>query len=236
MSLAAHAVMVALLVIGISVQPTPVDTKGPPVKLNAVYIPLAGELGGGGGNRSPASADRLEVPRHERPKAVPIEPQPVEPEPPHDPVPTIDVAIETDAATMLRAMSSGLPSIGPGGLGRPGRGAGDGDGPGVGPGRGGQQGGGDRADGGIEPPTLIRSVDPAYTPEALTRKLSGRVELEAVVLPNGTIGQIRIVRSLDPGLDRQAILAARQWLFRPSTQQGKPVEVIVKLILEFHIR
>jgi hypothetical protein len=44
------------------------------------------------------------------------------------------------------------------------------------------------------------------------------------------------VKSLDPGLDQQAILAARQWLFRPSAYQDKPVEVIVKLILEFHIR
>jgi len=56
------------------------------------------------------------------------------------------------------------------------------------------------------------------------------------VLPNGTVGQIRVVKSLDPGLDQQAIIAARQWLFDPSTHQGKRVEVIVRLILEFHIR
>jgi protein TonB len=81
-------------------------------------------------------------------------------------------------------------------------------------------------------------VDPVYTAPALAAKLSGTVELEAVVLTNGTVGSVRVTRSLDAvyGLDREAINAARQWLFRPGTQQGRPVEVFVKLILEFRIR
>jgi protein TonB len=87
-------------------------------------------------------------------------------------------------------------------------------------------------------PTLIRSVDPKYTTGALTAKISGSVELEVVVLANGTIGPVKVTKSLDKvyGLDQEAINAARQWLFLPSTQDGKPVDVIVRFVLEFHVR
>jgi TonB family protein len=69
-------------------------------------------------------------------------------------------------------------------------------------------------------------------------KIQGTVELEAVVLPNGSIGDIRLVRSLDRiyGLDDQAIKAARAWLFAPGCDTtGRPRPVIVTLILEFRI-
>ena len=69
-------------------------------------------------------------------------------------------------------------------------------------------------------------------------KIQGTVELEAVVLPNGTIGDIRVVRSLDRacGLDQEAINAAREWLFAPGRDAaGRPVPVIVMVILEFRI-
>jgi protein TonB len=235
-SVAAHAGFAMLLVIAMSVRSTPVDTKAPPVRLNAVYLPLPDPMGGGGGNPGAASPRPVEVPRHEMPQPVPIAPAPVVAEPPKDPV--IDVALETNAAKMLQAAGVGTISVGPGGGGR-GPGAGPGDGPGLGPGTGGNEGGGPRRPGGdVTAPTLIRSVDPRYTNEALIAKLAGTVELEAVVLANGTVGPVRVTQSLDAvhGLDQEALIAARQWLFRPGTQQGRPVDVIVKLVIAFHIR
>jgi len=174
MSIAAHAVVVLLLIIGMSVRPTPVDTKAPPIKLNAVYIPIAGPQRGGGGHRGPASAKDHEVPRHELPKPAPVDPQPVRPEPPRDPLPTIDVAIETDAAKMLRAAGVGPVSLDPGGGGR-GRTAGSGVDDGLGPGSRGRSGGGDRGVGNdVTQPRLIKSVDPTYTPEADTEAVRQR--------------------------------------------------------------
>jgi TonB family protein len=58
------------------------------------------------------------------------------------------------------------------------------------------------------------------------------------VLANGTVDprRIRITRSLDPGLDREAAIAVRQWRFRPSTRLGQPVASRVTIELSFMLR
>ena len=91
---------------------------------------------------------------------------------------------------------------------------------------------------GISPPRLLREVKPQYTAEAMRAKIQGTVWLEVVVLPDGTVGDIRITKSLDPvfGLDQQAIDAARQWRFAPGTRFGEPVPVLVGLELYFNLR
>ena len=89
---------------------------------------------------------------------------------------------------------------------------------------------------GIVNPRLISEVRPQYTAEALAAELTGTVHLEMVVLPDGTVGDVRITRSLEPGLDEQAVEAARQWLFEPGTRFGEPVAVQVNLALDFNLR
>lgn len=89
---------------------------------------------------------------------------------------------------------------------------------------------------GIAPPRLIKQVEPRYTTEAMRQKIAGNVELEAVVNVDGTVGDVRIVKSLDGtyGLDQNAVMAAKQWLFTPGQDRdGHPVPVIVTLILSF---
>ena len=69
-------------------------------------------------------------------------------------------------------------------------------------------------------------------------KVQGEVWLEAVVLPDGTVGDVRVVRSLDRnfGLDEEAIRAAKQWRFIPGTRFGEPVAVLVTLAISFTLR
>lgn len=90
---------------------------------------------------------------------------------------------------------------------------------------------------GIQYPVPIQSVQPKYTREALEAKVEGVVEVELVVLADGTVGNVRVTRSLDKvyGLDQQALDAAKQWLFRPGTKDGRGVPVMVTLILEFRL-
>ena len=48
---------------------------------------------------------------------------------------------------------------------------------------------------------------------------------------------VRVVRSLDAyGLDEEAIRAARQWRFTPGRLGETPVDVLVILMIDFHIR
>jgi protein TonB len=80
-------------------------------------------------------------------------------------------------------------------------------------------------------------VEPAYTTRALRAKITGSVTIEAVVLADGTVGQARVVKSLDQntGLDDQALGAAREWTFSPATLDGRAVPVIVRLELVFRL-
>jgi TonB family protein len=91
---------------------------------------------------------------------------------------------------------------------------------------------------GIVLPVIVRQREPQYTREAMREKIQGDVELEAVVGTDGTVGEIRVIKSLDQkyGLDDAAIGAAKQWIFRPGTKDGKPVNVRVILVLTFRLK
>jgi TonB family protein len=64
------------------------------------------------------------------------------------------------------------------------------------------------------------------------------VQLECVVLPDGSVGDVRVARPLDPtyGLDEEAVKAAKRWRFTPGTKDGTPVPVVVTLELTFTLR
>ena len=117
-----------------------------------------------------------------------------------------------------------------------GTGIGQGEGAGIGEGHGGGFGGGAyRMGSGVTPPGLLRRVDPRYTDEALARKIEGTVVLEVVILKEGRVGEIRVLRSLDPMLDQKAIEAVRQWLFSPAKLQGKEVDVVAEIEVAFSL-
>jgi periplasmic protein TonB len=133
-------------------------------------------------------------------------------------------------------------STGPGSGGGVGEGVGTGIGPGrgagIGPGSGGGTGGGVyRPGGAVTTPRVIREVKPTYTNAALSQKIQGTVVLELVVRADGRPSDIRVIRALDPGgLDEQAIIAAGQWRFEPARLAGRPVDVLVTVMLDFWIR
>ncbi len=67
-------------------------------------------------------------------------------------------------------------------------------------------------------------------------KIEGEVIMECVVKADGKVGDIRIVKSLDPDLDQAAIDAASQWEFDPGTKNGKPVDVLVTITIGFTLK
>jgi periplasmic protein TonB len=89
---------------------------------------------------------------------------------------------------------------------------------------------------GVSAPVLLKEVKPRYTAATKQAKIQGRVTLECVVLPNGRAGDIKVIRTLHPDLDRQAIKAVKQWRFKSGTKDGKPVPVQVSIELSFTLR
>jgi protein TonB len=62
------------------------------------------------------------------------------------------------------------------------------------------------------------------------------VLLEAEVDTDGKARNFRIVHSLDPGLDRNAIEAVSKWRFKPGTRDGNPVAVLAQFEVNFRLR
>jgi protein TonB len=213
--------------------------------------PGPGGGGGGGGNQMPEPPKKAEVPgKHEI--SVPVVKKNINPQPkleePKDPAFNIPAKSLGDAQQMTpgmleSAMAASMISQGTGTNGGAGAGAGTGIGPGkgagLGPGEGGGAGGGVyRPGNGVEIPRLIREVKPQYTAEAMRAKVQGVVWVDAVVLPDGSVGEVNVTKSLDStfGLDQEALKAAKQWKFMPGRRFGQPVSVLVSIELTFTLR
>ena len=56
-----------------------------------------------------------------------------------------------------------------------------------------------------------------------------------VVDENGVPRNVKVVRSLDPGLDQKAIEAVQQWKFRPGQKDGNPVAVQAQIQVTFKL-
>ena len=85
-----------------------------------------------------------------------------------------------------------------------------GRGAGIGPGTwGGFGGGAYRPGSGVAPPRLIHEEQPRYTEDARQRGITGDMLLEIIVLRDGSVGDVRLLRRLGAGLDEQAIQAVR---------------------------
>ena len=93
-------------------------------------------------------------------------------------------------------------------------------------------------DEGVVSPKLTREVRPNYTQAAMDARKQGVVEAQALVLPNGTVGQVHVTKSLDrtTGLDEQAVAAVKQWRFQPGTRWGQAVAVVVTIELTFTLK
>ena len=93
-------------------------------------------------------------------------------------------------------------------------------------------------DPGVSAPAVTKEVHPRYTDEAKEKKIQGLVELEAVVLEDGTVGDVTVVKSLDAtyGLDQAAVAALVQWRFKPGQKDGKAVKVLVDVEMTFTLR
>ena len=91
---------------------------------------------------------------------------------------------------------------------------------------------------GVTSPVVVADVKPLYTAQAMRARIAGIVEVAAIVEKDGTVGEVRVIRSLDKelGLDAQAVNAVKGWKFRPGQKDGEPVRVMVKIEMTFTLR
>jgi TonB family protein len=77
----------------------------------------------------------------------------------------------------------------------------------------------------ISAPSATRKVDPAYPLELMRQNVGGTVILYGVIHADGTVGNVRVLQSVDERIDRFAGEAIAKWQFEPATKNGSPVDV-----------
>jgi TonB family protein len=85
-------------------------------------------------------------------------------------------------------------------------------------------------------PVPIIKVDPKYPPELVREHVQGEVVLYAIIRKSGSVDSIKVMRSLDPRLDRDAAAALAQWKFQPGTRAGVPVDIEAVVHIPFNYR
>ncbi len=255
-SIATHILFFALAIFIATYGPTPSATSPQndrlPTDIVWLQEPGPGGGGGGGGNQMPEPPKKAEVPGKQvisvpvtRPETPTPQPKPEEPPDPmlNIPAKTLGDTAQMNPGLLESAMaasmiSQGTGSGGGGGTGQ-GTGIGSGRGSGLGAGEGGGTGGGVyRPGNGVELPRVLQEIRPQYTADAMRAKVQGTVWVECVVLPDGTVGEATITKSLDSvfGLDQEALKAAKRWRFIPGRRLGQPVPVLVTIELTFTLR
>jgi protein TonB len=89
-----------------------------------------------------------------------------------------------------------------------------------------------RVGGDVQAARLMHEVRPAYPPIARQARVAGTVALSATIAPDGTVQDLHVL-SGNPLLVDAAVNAVKQWTYRPTYLNGKPVQVLTEVDVRF---
>ena len=90
-----------------------------------------------------------------------------------------------------------------------------------------------RVGGSISAPMKVKDVRPVYPASAQADRRQGVSIIEAVIDTNGTVADARVIRSIGEDLDNAALDAVLQWQFQPTLLNGRPVQLIMTVTVNF---
>jgi TonB family protein len=89
--------------------------------------------------------------------------------------------------------------------------------------------------GNVKAPVPLNSPAARYTDEARKARINGVCLISLIVDTQGMPENVRVIRSLDPGLDQNAIFAVNSYRFRPALRDGEPVPVMISVEVNFRL-
>ena len=253
-SVAAHALMLALIVVPLAHQMAETTQASMDIVDISPYLPrlpagkeIAGG-GGGGGERQPEPPTQGQIPKWSMTRITPPLLAPRNLTPKLEAEPTLlgppELKISSPALDNFGDPLAGLisNSAGPGasaGMGTgSGGGIGSGTGGGLGPGSGGGTGGGAfrPGTGGVGFPSCIYCPSPQYSEDARKAKYQGTVVLQVIITSDGRATNIEVVKGPGLGLEEKAVEAARTWRFKAAVgPSGRPVATITLIEVNFRL-
>ena len=87
---------------------------------------------------------------------------------------------------------------------------------------------------GIVPPKIIERPEIESTNEARKSRTYGKVKLSGLINKNGGLQDLKVVKSLDRGLDKRALEGVKNsWVFLPATKNGEVLDATIFFEVEF---
>src|SRR4051812_896424 len=72
-------------------------------------------------------------------------------------------------------------------------------------------------------PAVVYKTDIEYTAAAKAEGIEGKLKLKLTIGADGSVVDVEVVASVEPGLDAAAVAVVKQWRFKPALKCGKPV-------------
>ena len=79
----------------------------------------------------------------------------------------------------------------------------------------------------------IAGLNPIYPLRAKQNRVSGKVEISALISTDGHIRNLRVVKAPDSDLALASIAAVQRWVYKPYLLNGEPVEVNTTIQVNF---
>jgi TonB family protein len=85
----------------------------------------------------------------------------------------------------------------------------------------------------VKPPVVITHVDAIYPPSALATRKHANVVLGVTVDADGHVSKVEVIESGGADLDEAAMIAARQWTFRPAMREERAIASRIRVPFHF---
>ncbi len=84
-------------------------------------------------------------------------------------------------------------------------------------------------------PVPLIQPEAVYTEEARKARINGKCQISLIVDPQGMPRYMHVHKSLDTGLDQNAIIAVSKYRFKPAMRDGEPIPVFVTIEVSYKI-
>jgi protein TonB len=84
----------------------------------------------------------------------------------------------------------------------------------------------------VTPAQLIKSVPPIYPPFAKAQRISGNVQLDALIDASGNVAEVKVI-SGPSILHRAALDAVKQWKYKPAVLDGQATTMHLTVTVQF---
>jgi protein TonB len=86
--------------------------------------------------------------------------------------------------------------------------------------------------GDVKTAQLLKSVAPVYPPLARAQRISGNVQIDALIDASGNVATVKVI-SGPPVLHNSALEAVKQWKYSPALLDGQPTSMHLTVVVQF---